>query len=166
MDQRPGLALRNRALTHVGEPGNLTPVRARRDGGHQVHQRVLTLIKSNAVKLWHLGQYLVVTQTRIVPADSEMAGHSGSPQFPRDTPELRQEVLENQRESDDQGLRFREARRNPCSTFAHLHHLNRAPVLLQGGSQVSHSQVALILIADQDDIWTRPPMLPDNGGSR
>ena len=97
-------------------------------------------------------QQLVVAQARIVAADGEVAGDPGGAKMAAPRAELRQEELEDQREPDHQRLARRQPRRDLLAAVADVDHLHRAAVPLEHGRQVPHAEIALVLVADQDDL--------------
>ena len=85
-------------------------------------------------------------------ADGEVARDAGRAQLLRQLAELRQEELEDEREPDHQRLARRQPRGDLPPAVTHVDHLDRAAVPLQHGRQVSHAEIALVLIADKRDL--------------
>ncbi len=77
---------------------------------------------------------------------------AGRAQLLRHLAELRQEELEDEREPDQERLARREPRGDLLRAVAHVDHLHGAAVPLQHGRQVSHAEIALVLIADECDL--------------
>ncbi len=86
-----------------------------------------------------------------MPADREVTAYAGGPQRDGDGPELRQEELEDQREADHERLTGADPGRNLLGTVADVDELDSVAVLEQDGGEVTHPQVALVLITDQDE---------------
>jgi hypothetical protein len=79
----------------------------------------------------------------------KMARNAGLAQMRGHAAELRQEELEDERETHHQRLPCRQPLGDPFRAVANVDHLDGAAVPLQHGRQISHAEVALVLVTDQ-----------------
>src|ERR1700756_4236708 len=84
-----------------------------------------------------------------MPADGEVTGYAGRAQVLGDAPVLRQEELEDQRESNHQRPAFKQPPGEYIGIFANFEHIDCATVPPQHGSQVAHAKIALVLETDE-----------------
>ena len=84
-----------------------------------------------------------------MPADGEVARNASRAQLLRHLSELWQEELEDQREPHNQRLARRELGRDFLPDVADVDHLDQTSVPLENGRQITHAEIALVLIPDQ-----------------
>ena len=153
-NERPCLRRNYVGVRLVGDTGYIERLPAGVQSVDKLDQRLLPFVTHDAVDLWKVLKQLLITQAGIVAADGEVALDASSTQLPRHLTELRQKELENERESDHQRLARRELPSDRLAAEPHVDHLHRAAMSVQHGRQVAHAEIALILIADQCDVWT------------
>ena len=81
-----------------------------------------------------------------------MTVDSGLSKASRHAAELREEELEDQREANHQGSRSPHPRKHTVRAVPDLAQSNGVPMLLKARREVSHAEVSLVLITDQDYI--------------
>ena len=137
------------AVACVGDAADGTPVLARLQAIGELDQRLFAFVAHHAVDLGEVGQQLVMAQARIVTADGEVGGDADAAQMGGDAAELGQEELEDQREAHHQRRPLEKSRGDFRAAVANVDHFRLVAVPLQHGRQISHAEVALVLIADQ-----------------
>jgi hypothetical protein len=138
-----------------GQPRSLAPISPAEKPVDEVDQRVLAFISHDAVDFWEMLQDLVVAQAREMPANGKVRGDAPRAQMLGNFSKLGQENLKDQREADHQRLPRHEPLCDVFWSIANIDHVDGVSPLLKHGRQISHPEIALILIPDQGYLRTR-----------